>query len=462
MAARATFTYNGTDTITAHITGATPGHTITVYVQDDNWASNESIVAPSASFDFVYPGSVGCSPPAPRFVFAWDEQDSNAIIGVTVFGIDSASPDEYELPLAWHYDGASTVTVKIKRPVSTDVGLDTSIGNFDEFHSTHSVSAGSLMTVTLATATHTQRFFANVYRYTGGTYEVWGTRVFTPGVAGGGEAGNPNGETVTWDYDGVIGGGVAVAHIANAIDGAEYRFNVSDNASSAVNATATGATLDITVNTIGGNPAGTVVSTRVWRTGDGCEVGVSVIEMGTAGEYSYSPRTWDYDGANTVTVEFLTENGKSYVLTILDNSGASSGSSPTVVGDGSIKTATAVAPGDFYDGFVGRLDDIGGDDQPTDRLFRQGFAGGGSPGNPNPVLTEATTDIGKTSATFHALVNPEGVASTVSFEYGLTNSYGETTPAQSIGSGTSPVPISEAVTGLRLGRTYHVRAVRSP
>lgn len=82
---------------------------------------------------------------------------------------------------------------------------------------------------------------------------------------------------------------------------------------------------------------------------------------------------------------------------------------------------------------------------------------------PDPdVVTNAPTGVLTTSATFDADVNPEGVASTVAFEYGLTTAYGSTTASQSIGSGSSPVAVTQFVDGLRPGRRYHVRAVRTP
>jgi hypothetical protein len=80
----------------------------------------------------------------------------------------------------------------------------------------------------------------------------------------------------------------------------------------------------------------------------------------------------------------------------------------------------------------------------------------------DPVVTEAPTSVNTTTAIFHAEVNPQGVSSDAYFEYGLTLAYGETTPTQAIGSGVQQVAVQQLVTGLRPGRTYHVRAVRNP
>jgi sugar lactone lactonase YvrE len=77
------------------------------------------------------------------------------------------------------------------------------------------------------------------------------------------------------------------------------------------------------------------------------------------------------------------------------------------------------------------------------------------------ATTEAASEIKVTSATLKATVNPEGLATTYQFEYGKTTSYGSKVPAspKSIGSGTSNVAVSEPVTGLAAGTTYHYRVV---
>lgn len=271
-------------------------------------------------------------------------------------------------------------------------------------------------------------------------------------------------ESVTFDYDGAIGPGVAVAHIANSVPGVTYRFSVSDNDSSAQHVAAVGTSLDITVPDIGGNPAGTAVQMAVSRDDNGSEIGVTIIDMGTPGEYTFTA-TWDYDGANTVTVEFTSVLGIDYRALTGDRSGAASGVSSITSGTGALLLLTIVAPGDFFDGFFGRLDEYTGDDQPTTRLFHQGVAGGGEPGNPGSnsgVVTGNASDVGTTTATLNGDVNPEGVSSTAYFEYGLTTAYPFQTDPQSIGSGSAPVAVEQEIGGLVKGRTYHFRVVRNP
>jgi hypothetical protein len=73
--------------------------------------------------------------------------------------------------------------------------------------------------------------------------------------------------------------------------------------------------------------------------------------------------------------------------------------------------------------------------------------------------TLAATDIGPTTATLNATVNPNGLATTVHFEYGTTEAYGQRTPDEDAGSGGAETGAQEAITGLTPGTTYHFRVV---
>jgi len=77
------------------------------------------------------------------------------------------------------------------------------------------------------------------------------------------------------------------------------------------------------------------------------------------------------------------------------------------------------------------------------------------------ATTEAATSIKGTAALLNGTVNPEGSATSYYFEYGETESYGSKIPisAESVGSGTSNVPVSQALTGLTNKKTYHYRLV---
>lgn len=79
-----------------------------------------------------------------------------------------------------------------------------------------------------------------------------------------------------------------------------------------------------------------------------------------------------------------------------------------------------------------------------------------------PVATTSPArDIKTSSATIGGTVNPNGAATTYYFQYGSTPAYGNTVPAtpQSAGSGTSPVPVSTSLSGLKANTTYYYRLV---
>ncbi len=76
------------------------------------------------------------------------------------------------------------------------------------------------------------------------------------------------------------------------------------------------------------------------------------------------------------------------------------------------------------------------------------------------VMTEAATIVGETSCTLNGSVNPNGLSTTVKFEYGTTASYGsEVTAMQSPVSGSSPVNVSAQITNLLPNTGYHYRVV---
>ena len=74
------------------------------------------------------------------------------------------------------------------------------------------------------------------------------------------------------------------------------------------------------------------------------------------------------------------------------------------------------------------------------------------------VTTLPASSISATSATLNATVNPDGVATTLYFDYGLDLSYGTTVVAGDVGSGTTAVSRNVAANGLSCGTTYHYRA----
>jgi RHS repeat-associated protein len=81
--------------------------------------------------------------------------------------------------------------------------------------------------------------------------------------------------------------------------------------------------------------------------------------------------------------------------------------------------------------------------------------------SPPSATTGAATSVLPEGATLGATVDPNGQATNYQFEYGTTTSYGAAVPAEpkSAGSGESAVAVSEPVTGLKEGTTYHFRVV---
>ncbi len=71
------------------------------------------------------------------------------------------------------------------------------------------------------------------------------------------------------------------------------------------------------------------------------------------------------------------------------------------------------------------------------------------------------TDVGSSSATLHAVLDPEGSATTYSFQYGTTSGYGTETQQASAGSGSAPVSVEAHIQGLAADTVYHFRVIGS-
>ncbi|MBI9068862.1 MAG: hypothetical protein JEZ09_16315, partial [Salinivirgaceae bacterium] len=76
------------------------------------------------------------------------------------------------------------------------------------------------------------------------------------------------------------------------------------------------------------------------------------------------------------------------------------------------------------------------------------------------VTTNAASSISTTTATLNGTVNANSASTSVTFEYGLTTSYGSSVTAdQSPVTGTSDTPVSAAISSLNSNTTYHYRVV---
>ncbi len=94
-------------------------------------------------------------------------------------------------------------------------------------------------------------------------------------------------------------------------------------------------------------------------------------------------------------------------------------------------------------------------------IFIPGQANGGS-GTPvaaPEVVTLAALGVTPSSALLQGTANPQGGTTFVRFDYGLTPDYGNSTPARGIGSGMDAALVTQQLSGLLAGRTYHFRLV---
>ena len=77
-----------------------------------------------------------------------------------------------------------------------------------------------------------------------------------------------------------------------------------------------------------------------------------------------------------------------------------------------------------------------------------------------PVATTGqATGIGEATATLAGVVNPQGQQTNFYFNYGTTAAYGQKTAEKVAGTGTSDINVSEQLSGLSPGTTYHFQVV---
>jgi hypothetical protein len=77
------------------------------------------------------------------------------------------------------------------------------------------------------------------------------------------------------------------------------------------------------------------------------------------------------------------------------------------------------------------------------------------------VITGAASSVSLSAALLTGVVNPSGVTvPNCHFDWGTSAAYGSTVPCgQAVGSGSNPVPVSAALSGLSPNTTYHFRVV---
>ena len=126
-----------------------------------------------------------------------------------------------------------------------------------------------------------------------------------------------------------------------------------------------------------------------------------------------------------------------------------SGASTVAIGGGAI---TGLTCGTLYH-FRATATNVGGTTDGSDATFTTG------PCLPPTVTTGFASGVGATGATLNGTANPNGQTTTARFDYGVTTSYGSTTPVQTVGAGNSPVAIGGgSLTDLTCGVVYHFRS----
>jgi len=78
---------------------------------------------------------------------------------------------------------------------------------------------------------------------------------------------------------------------------------------------------------------------------------------------------------------------------------------------------------------------------------------------PSVPATSAPSAITTSAATISGSVNPQGAAVKVSFQFGTTTAYGQSTRPQTLGVGNTPIGLTAQLTSLPVGTTIHYRAV---
>ena len=111
-------------------------------------------------------------------------------------------------------------------------------------------------------------------------------------------------------------------------------------------------------------------------------------------------------------------------------------------------TLTGLQPGTLYHYRVSAEDGVEGPQTGADATFITAPAAPASAG-------EVTTR----KATLNGTIDPHGAATTYHFNYGPSTEYGASTPETNGGSANGEQAVSEHISGLSPGRTYHVQVV---
>jgi hypothetical protein len=110
---------------------------------------------------------------------------------------------------------------------------------------------------------------------------------------------------------------------------------------------------------------------------------------------------------------------------------------------------TYAAPGTYTTTVT--INDVGG--------AKATATGSASVVGPPIVANEKVLSVTETTAKIGFTINPNGAATTYTIEYGPTTSYGQKTAPVEIGATPGPQSLTQTLTGLEPGKTYHFRVV---
>ena len=135
--------------------------------------------------------------------------------------------------------------------------------------------------------------------------------------------------------------------------------------------------------------------------------------------------------------------------------------SPLFIGDGNYKLTSSSPCIDAGTSEGAPTTDIDGNPRPQGAGYDMGAYE--YDGFPTPtVSTDPATDVQATSAILNGTVTPRDSSTTIVFEYGPSDTYGETiTAAQSPLTGTTAQSVSAEISGLTPGATYYFRVKAS-
>ena len=187
------------------------------------------------------------------------------------------------------------------------------------------------------------------------------------------------------------------------------------------------------------------------------------------GSLSFAP-TVSATGATAITATTATlngtvsSNGKSATVTFQYGPTVSYGSSPTAaqspLAAGASNAAVSVALTGLTCNTPYHFRVVGANSVGTTNSADATFTTAACTTPAPTVATNAASGVTATGATLNGTVSSNGASTTVSFQYGLTTSYGSTAVVQSpLASSATNAAVSAALTGLTCYAQYHFRVV---